>query len=99
MKDKKTYIVVKNIEGLNVGDEISTLGNIYFCFSKYIGFMAKDVENNSEYFLLKKGKVIKTYTEQDMENCFQSARLMTRCESAVCRAYKDFDEYLKLITE
>lgn len=96
MINKKTYIVIKDIEGLTVGDEIVQIIDIYFSMDKCIGFGKKDVENDKEHFKLKEES--KTYTEDDMRKCFEESRKMKKCENAMCRMYADFNEYLNNIT-
>lgn len=99
----KTYILQKDLPDIKAGAKGFVNENRLLCFyeNESMGtpeyfFPIESYENNLEWFKLKEEK---KFTETDMRICFESARLMTRCESAMCRVYKDFDEYLKLITE
>lgn len=94
MINKKVYIVIKDIEGLSEGDEIEELGNIYFCFLKFIGFYRKDVENNSEYFKLKD----RFYTEEDMRNCFNASRSPVN-KKTFEPIFMKYEDYIKSINK
>lgn len=58
MSNKKTYIVIKEIEGLSIGDELVELGNLYCSMTKYIWFYKKGVESDSEHFELREETII-----------------------------------------
>lgn len=102
---KKIYILQKDLPNIKAGNEFiwddlnkSYKPKKYATDSETITvFNEFYVENNPDWFELREEK---KYTETQMRNCFESARLLTNCGgTAMCTVYNNFDEYLKLINE
>lgn len=95
MSNKKTYVVIRADDIIEIGDEFEDFGNIYYCQSKCLGYYKYQVESDTDHFKIKDEN---TYTEKEMQSCFNYAReVQTTTNLQLEYSYTAFSDVLNKI--